>query len=313
MPKVDCCGKELKDCKCGRSRTPGRREREAKDAAAPVKALTDLLQRLDGRAEMREKKTKEEMVKLIEKNDDKWQKRLEEDRKELMRIQDEKTDSKLRQSEEKTMEEFDKLRKEIIDFQKENVNVKVSEDASTVMFGGLQSLTFEQAQDSITRQVKKKLEEPEVIYFKGDDFIGLAFAKFATTRAAEDVVRKMSIAKLLVGENEVWCKKDLPLDKRVPLSFLLGTRRQLIDWGYSKQKVKVKDEDNALVIGGVTVLKAVVHDYQLKLDWASDYWKNWAELVDSQEFKKLLGRAEESLKKARDDKGKGDGKGKKGH
>ena len=111
MPKVDCCGKELKDCKCGRSRTPDRREREAKDTAAPVKDLTDLLQRLDGRAEMREKRTKEEMVKLIEKNDDKWQKRLEEDRKELMRIQDEKTDSKLRQSEEKTMEEFDKVRK----------------------------------------------------------------------------------------------------------------------------------------------------------------------------------------------------------
>ena len=130
------------------------------------------------------------------------------------------------------------------------------------MFGGLQSLTFEQAQDWITRQVKeKKLEEPEVIYFKGDDFIGLAFAKFATTRTAEDVVRKMSIAKLPVGENEVWCQKDLPLDKRVPLSFLLGTRRQLIDWGYSKQKVKVKDEDNALAIGGATVLKALVHDY----------------------------------------------------
>ena len=33
MPKVDCCGKELKDCKCGRSRTPERREREAKAAA----------------------------------------------------------------------------------------------------------------------------------------------------------------------------------------------------------------------------------------------------------------------------------------
>ena len=85
MPKVDCCGKELKDCTCGRSRRNSRerserRERDAKDAA-PVKDLTDLLQRLDGRAELREKKTKEEMVKLIEENDDKWQKRLEEDRK----------------------------------------------------------------------------------------------------------------------------------------------------------------------------------------------------------------------------------------
>ena len=219
----------------------------------------------------------------------------------------------LRESKKAGHAELDKRMKEVEE-KLSDASRKVVEDASTILFGGLQSLTFEEAQDWVIRQIKeKKVEEPEVIYFKGDKFAGLVFAKFTTTRIADDVVRKMSIAKLTVGEDEVWCKKDLPIERRVPLSFLLGTRRQLIEWGYSKQKVKVNDEDNALAIGGITVLKAFVQDYQLQLDWTSDYWRNWEELVGSQEFKSLLGRAEESLKKARDDKGKGDGKGKKGH
>ena len=42
MPKADCCGKELKDCKCGdRSRSRERQEREAREAREKAAAEQD--------------------------------------------------------------------------------------------------------------------------------------------------------------------------------------------------------------------------------------------------------------------------------
>ena len=137
----------------------------------PVKDLTDLLHRLDCRAEKRELQTKDEMTKLIEDNDGKWKQRLDEDRKGLMRIQDEKTDTKLKEAEAKTNAEFEKIRKEIVDFTKERNNLNASEDYTTLLFGGLHDMTFEAADKWVKDQIKdKQLEEPSLVYHKGDDF-----------------------------------------------------------------------------------------------------------------------------------------------
>ena len=313
MPIADCCGKEIKSCICDtRSRSRERREREAKEEKVkadqePVRDLTDLLHRLDCRAEKRELQTKEEMVKLIENNDEKWKMRMEEDRREVLRIQEETTDKKITQSEAKTNAELEKIRKEISEFKKGGVDVKGAGESSTILFGGLQNLSFDDAQDWIKEQIKaRKLEEPEIMYYKGDDYVGLVFAKFVTTKAAEDVVKKMY--KLKRGEEEVWCKKDLPLDRRIPLSFLLGARRQLISWGFTKSKVRVHEETNTLTVAGQPIMKAFVSGSILKLDWISQEWKNWAELVESTEFNELTKKAEQSLQKAEDAKGKGKGK-----
>ena len=123
---------------------------------------------------------------------------------------------------------------------------------------------------------------------------------------AEDVVKKMY--KLKRGEEEVWCKKDLPLDRRVPLSFLLGTRRQLLNWGFTKSNVRVQEETNTLTVAGQPIVKAVVSGSILKLEWINQEWKNWSELVESTEFNELTKKANGSLQKAQDAKGKGKGK-----
>ena len=60
-------------------------------------------------------------------------------------------------------------------------------------------------------------------------------------------------------------------------------------------------------------MKAEVKDNKLELNWTADEWKSWTDFVDSTEFRKLQDKAEETLKKAGDDKGKGEGKGKNGH
>ena len=79
------------------------------------------------------------------------------------------------------------------------------------------------------------------------------------------------------------------------------------------EKVRVKEEDNTLSVGGCPVLTATIHANHMVIDWTSKEWKEWKDLVDSCEFKKLSEKAEETLKKAEENKGKGDGKGKKGH
>ena len=134
MPVCGMCSKDLADCKCddhrSRSRSQERRETERKEQerkqrereGTPVKDLTDLLNRLNVKAEAREQQNKEELVKIIEDNDEKWKKRLDEDRKELLRIQDEKTTALLKESEAKTAKEFEKIWKEISDVKKHDVD-----------------------------------------------------------------------------------------------------------------------------------------------------------------------------------------------
>ena len=170
----------------------------------PVKDLTDLLHRLDCRAEKRELQTKDEMTKLIENNDEKWKTRIAEDRKEILRIQDEKTDMKITQSEAKQNAELEKLRKEIVDVKRESINHKASGDSTTLLFGGLQDMTFEAAEKWVKDQIKDKaLEEPNLVYHKADkaeDFNGIIFAEFSTEKVAEHIARKISMAKLKIEE-----------------------------------------------------------------------------------------------------------------
>ena len=68
-----------------------------------------------------------------------------------------------------------------------------------------------------------------------------------------------------------------------------------------------------MTVGGNPVLKATVAANRLALEWMSQDWKDWKELVDSSEFKKLVEKADEALQKAAEARGKGNGKGKKGH
>ena len=318
MPVCDACKKELGACSCDdRSRSRERKEREKRETeksnnirepVTTVTDLTDLFTRLEARAERRDQQNKEDMAMLIENNDSKWKTRLDEDRKELLRIQDEKTDMKLKEAEEKTSAEFEKIRKEIIDFKKESAYLKASSDSTTVLFGGFQDKTFEAAEKIVKCKLKDKdMEEPSAVYHKGDEFKGIVFAKFSTDKVAEDVVKAIS-SQQGKGEETTWCKKDLPLNRRVPLSFLLGVRKQLTNWGFTKSKVRVQEDTNTLTVAGQPILKAGAAGSYLTLDWINHEWKNWKELVESLEFKELTKKAEESLKKAEDAKGKGKGK-----
>ena len=210
----------------------------------------------------------------------------------------------------------EKLEKRIKDVEEKLTNAasKAAEDSCTLLFGGLQGLSFEKAKEWVSEHIKeRRLEEPEEMYHKGEEFNGILFTRFSSEKVAESIAKRMSLAKLKVEGEKVWCKKDLPIATRVALSFLLGVRRQLLDWKFTKGKVHVIEETLTLEVAGKPRLSAAVRDMQLHLNWVDEEWKTWDELQESQEMKLLKDKAEETLRKAGDAKGKGDGKGKNGH
>ena len=156
-------------------------------------------------------------------------------------------------------------------------------DMPTVLFGGMHDLSFEAAKDFIDTSLKNlQLPTPPIVYHKGDDFTGTIFAKFETLRAANEVVTKASQSKLKAN---VWCKKDLPLETRCLLSVLLGLRRQLINWGFNRRAIRVKDDNLNMTIEGKPILAATTCSDQVRLDWLDQTWKELKDLQDSAELK----------------------------
>ena len=97
------------------------------------------------------------------------------------------------------------------------------------------------------------------------------------------------------------------------MSFLLGLRRLLIKWGFTKSKPRVNEGNNTLTERGNPNLKVTVAANRLALEWMQQDWKDCRELFDSSELSKLKEKAEETLTKADEAKAKGDGKGNNGH
>ena len=184
-------------------------------------------------------------------------------------------------------------------------------DMPTVLFGGMNDLSFDAAKDLVDTTLKNlQLPSPTKMYHKGDDFAGTLFAEFETLRAANEVVTKTTQSTSTTNKPPIWCKKDLPPEKRCPLSVLLGLRRQLITWGFNRRAIRVNDDDLSMAIERKPILAVTTCSDQVRLDWLDPTWKEWKELQDSNELKLLIDRANESLKTAASTRTKGEGKGK---
>ena len=184
---------------------------------------------------------------------------------------------------------------------------QLAQDTQTVLFGGLETMSFAAAQEWVTTRFKAlSLPPPSDVYIKGDEFSGILFAKLDSANTVEQVTR----TKHMNGTSQVWCKKDKPFKERTALSFLLGLRRQLKEWGY-KRSIRVSEHDLSLLFHGKPVLSASVSDTKLSLHWIDKHWSEWAELQESAELTGLVQKANDSIKKYFDAvDGKGEGKGK---
>ena len=162
------------------------------------------------------------------------------------------------------------------------------------------------AREKVQKCIKEaKVEEPTDIFFKGDEFKGFVFAKLISTSTVEHCIKLDSKAKTPIGDKVIYCKKDLPLEERVALSFLLGLRRELRNWGYS---VRVEDDIMEMKFQGKPILCAQVRQGRLELDWLDAAWASWFEHQNATEVTALK-KAQETMTKTYGKGSKGDGKG----
>ena len=124
----------------------------------------------------------------------------------------------------------------------------------------------------------------------------------------------VEIEKKLHGQefkgSEVWCKTDAPVEVRVVRSVLLGLRWQLGEWGFNKKIIKVDVPAATLTVDKVDVATLDIKKDKVEMKWHDAGWKEWHELHNSEEMKKLLKDADDKLKQAAENRGKGIGKGK---
>ena len=103
-------------------------------------------------------------------------------------------------------------------------------------------------------------------------------------------------------------KHDAPIDERAPLSFLLGLRWQLGEWGHGKNIIKIEDEALTLKYNGKGVVQASVKKDKLDIKWIDKEWEEWKELQESKEMTIMVERSTNDLTEPRREKRRREGK-----
>ena len=117
----------------------------------------------------------------------------------------------------------------------------------------------------------------------------------------------MQNAELKYKGNNLWIKPSLPMNVRVPKSFLLGLKYLLGQWGYDRKKIQVDDEDLVLRIDKQEVCTAYAMDGKLHVIW-DKVWETWREMHSDDDFVKLLKDTNAKLGKMGGSKGHGKSK-----
>ena len=118
-------------------------------------------------------------------------------------------------------------------------------------------------------------------------------------------MRSFNGSKVGMFDKVSYMNVDLPFQERVCKSFLLGFKRLLVDWGFSKTCIHFDEPSQTLSVGGTAILKVSVQSFQFKLDWLVGSWGQWTELLEDTGFKSMLKIAGDKLQlsKSRLDKG----------
>ena len=66
---------------------------------------------------------------------------------------------------------------------------------------------------------------------EGDEFKGLLFTKLSSMLVRDHVVETM---RKEFQTHDTWVKPDKPIQERAITGFLLGLKRLLVQWGFSK-------------------------------------------------------------------------------
>ena len=142
------------------------------------------------------------------------------------------------------------------------------------------------------------------------EFFGVFCARFAS---ASDRIKALSIVKrklVELGGKQVWANTDLPTEISAPEQFLLGLKKQLVAWGFTRASVRanIDGPSKNLKAQGKVVLIVTCVDGCLVCDWA-ETWKLWEVLQKNRELETLTDDCNKKLTGGGKGKGKEGGKG----
>ena len=292
MPKADCCGKDLKNCTCGRSRTPDRREREAKDAAGNDKLLASIAKLLDDKLD-------EKLAPMNQKIDALLADLAEF--KEKIRKELDAVGIRLSNMEDAAKAHTGKMQELETEMQKLKLAPKEASNSTrticSALVGNIPGVAdFEKAKSWIVEQCSRSnVPLPCEIYVKDKTaFKGIVFVKCACEKDREVFINCMQRCFLSgsssTGAARPFAKPDLPIDERTVESTLFSIKKMLVNWGFHSSCIRIDVDKSSLSVAGTEIVKASVKDYQLHLQWCDGDWESWDALqtsADLSDVKKL--------------------------
>ena len=154
--------------------------------------------------------------------------------------------------------------------------------------GKLQTSTLEKFIETFTKS-------------EGDDYKSLLFAKLSPMQVRDQVVDVMR--KELTSEN-TWVKPDKSVQERAISGFLLGLKRVLVSWRFSKQQINANVDMKHLTNEAKIIVHIAEKDGQLEPEWATA-WQQWQEFMVDKEVRSLAEKFHELMARSTKDTGKG--------
>ena len=185
-------------------------------------------------------------------------------------------------------------------------------DSATTIIQGLGAASSGTIAVDWVREAMQKLAISAVldVYHKcGDrEFNGMVFVKFESAEARAKGITSFNASRSAFSDEKKFMNPDLPAEERVPRSFLFGFKRLLVAWELRKSSVHIADDEPVLSVEGHPVVRAIIDNGSLKLDWLSERWSQRKDLVDDPKFKELHQNAQDRLAKSKQGKSKGKGR-----
>ena len=125
----------------------------------------------------------------------------------------------------------------------------------------------------------------------------------------ESMVETMKAQSPKLKDHTVWCKPDLPVHVRAPISFLFGLKKLLVSWEFNEKAIYVDESSSTMEICKVPILETSSQDGVLKLKWLNQKWQEWGDLHKSELFQELHKKCNTSLLAGFEQRSKGIGKG----
>ena len=169
-------------------------------------------------------------------------------------------------------------------------------ESSTLAMGG-----FKISLDAATLWTNKVLQAskdhlPAETYKLGkpeEQFKGLLFMRFCSPSQATTALKSLKAAAFAENQSKesqdrLWCDFKTPIEERTCNGFLFGLRRQLIEWKFPSQCVKVEKECHLLKVAGKAIVQVRVQGDEFKVNWLSQEWAEWPQIQTSNELAAIM-------------------------